>query len=313
MDLSDGLPPRDHPDSPARVDLVLEGFARSGPVEVTRVHDLAEEDVRSLHDADYVDFLLEASGALAPGEELLPVSFGKNLSRAPWRLRPGMFAREVGTPILAGTPDAALNSAAAAAAAARWSSREGHSALALCRPPGHHAGRRRYGGYSYFNNATLAARILASSGRTAILDIDYHLGEGSAELAVPEIPYFSLHADPWANYPYLEAGRTFPENSCTLATVQAGAGVGTYMALLESLGQGIRDLAPAFLVVSLGFDTFRGDDIQDEPIAIETDDFARIGAAVARLPGAKLLVLEGGYDRASLVACAENFARGFIG
>jgi acetoin utilization deacetylase AcuC-like enzyme len=59
--------------------------------------------------------------------------------------------------------------------------------LAGRRPPGHHAGPAVCGGYCFFNNAAIAARCLQSEttlaggeiSKVAILDIDYHHGNGS--------------------------------------------------------------------------------------------------------------------------------------
>ncbi len=55
-------------------------------------------------------------------------------------------------------------------------------AYALVRPPGHHAERGFFGGFCYFNNAGIAANMLAKSGRVAILDIDYHHGNGQQDI-----------------------------------------------------------------------------------------------------------------------------------
>ena len=59
-----------------------------------------------------------------------------------------------------------------------------HLTYGLCRPPGHHAGKALYGGYCFFNNAAIVAQALSASGasRVAILDIDYHHGNGTQQL-----------------------------------------------------------------------------------------------------------------------------------
>ena len=50
------------------------------------------------------------------------------------------------------------------------------------RPPGHHAASSICGGYCFFNNIAVAARFIqttsAQAARIAILDIDYHHGNG---------------------------------------------------------------------------------------------------------------------------------------
>src|SRR6478736_2735353 len=79
-------------------------------------------------------------------------------------------------------------------------------AYGLCRPPGHHAARSMYGGYCFFNNAAIAAEAIvrATHEHVAILDIDYHHGNGSQQIfwRRGEVRYVSIHADPDSDYPY---------------------------------------------------------------------------------------------------------------
>ena len=310
-DLSDGYPGVDHPEVPSRVDRVLEGFAAAWEVDVQAVADLAWESVQRLHDPDYVRFLAELCDRLRAGEEYIPSIFHPDLSAAPLRLRGGMYCAETGTPFGAATLSAALCSAAAAERAARMMLETGRDAVALCRPPGHHAGRRRYGGYCFFNNAYVAGEILATAGRCAVLDLDYHLGEGSAELASERIPYFSLHADPWRNYPYLDAG-THPGSAfARLESLPMGIDGKGYLERLRRLLERLDALELDFLVLSLGFDTAATDPIQDDPVSLRLEDYLAIGQALASLRPCIAIVLEGGYDLGGLSGCARYFAEGF--
>ena len=80
------------------------------------------------------------------------------------------------------------------------------AAYGLCRPPGHHAARSMYGGYCFFNNAAIAAEAIvrATGERVAILDLDYHHGNGSQQIfwRRGDVRYVSIHADPDRDYPY---------------------------------------------------------------------------------------------------------------
>jgi acetoin utilization deacetylase AcuC-like enzyme len=69
--------------------------------------------------------------------------------------------------------------------------------------PVRQAGRDYYGRYCYLNNAALAARQLLSRGRPAVLDIDYHHGNGTQDIFYDsaEVLLVSLHADPDSSYP----------------------------------------------------------------------------------------------------------------
>ena len=80
------------------------------------------------------------------------------------------------------------------------------AAYGLCRPPGHHAARSMYGGYCFFNNAAIAAEAIvrATGEPVAILDVDYHHGNGSQQIfwRRGDVRYVSIHADPDGDYPY---------------------------------------------------------------------------------------------------------------
>src|SRR5690606_29390734 len=78
-------------------------------------------------------------------------------------------------------------------------------AYALCRPPGHHASRDLFGGYCYFNNAAVVAHHLQQTlNKVAILDIDFHHGNGTQVLFYddPTVLVVNLHGDPNEFYPY---------------------------------------------------------------------------------------------------------------
>ncbi len=312
-DFSDGHPPVEYPEVPARVAAVMAGFERARELAVERVTAEAEDAVASLHDADYRDFLGDITAALQPDEEYIPSIFHGDLSKGPVRFRGGMFTAEIGTPITPATVAAALNSAEAARRAAEWMRASGEDALALCRPPGHHAGRRRYGGYCFFNNAYIAASVLsAGGGRCAVLDVDYHLGDGSVEFASEQAPYFSLHADPWANYPHLDArwdGHRRPH--VDLTDLPAGVDGDGYIALLDDVLGRVDAAGADTIVLSLGFDTAATDAIQDAPVGLDAPGFEAMGARLARRRERVLILLEGGYDVAGLAGYAEAFARGF--
>ena len=74
----------------------------------------------------------------------------------------------------------------------------------MCRPPGHHAGRDFSGGYCYFNNTAIAAKILSVRGPVAVLDIDYHHGNGTQDIFWEDdrVLTISIHCDPRMDYPY---------------------------------------------------------------------------------------------------------------
>ncbi|HEY6707883.1 MAG TPA: histone deacetylase family protein, partial [Actinomycetota bacterium] len=96
--------------------------------------------------------------------------------------RPGWFCFDTATPVVAGSFRAAVAAADAALTAADLVAGGAPAAYALCRPPGHHAGPGYYGGFCLLNNAAIAARWLARSGRVAVVDVDFHHGNGTQDI-----------------------------------------------------------------------------------------------------------------------------------
>ncbi|WP_173514626.1 hypothetical protein [Sinorhizobium psoraleae] len=102
---------------------------------------------------------------------------------------------------------AILSAGASFAAATTIASRQSPVSYALCRPPGHHAGRSFMGGYCLLNNPAVAALSLRASGfrKLAILDLDFHPGNGTSDVlsSHPEIGFASLHARTDVNFPWI--------------------------------------------------------------------------------------------------------------
>ncbi|KAI5069255.1 hypothetical protein GOP47_0015556 [Adiantum capillus-veneris] len=89
-----------------------------------------------------------------------------------------------GTKLVQGSLNAALLAAGTTLEAMK-SILEGRNRLAyaLIRPPGHHAQPTQADGYCFLNNAGLAVQLAIASGikRVAVVDIDVHYGNGTAE------------------------------------------------------------------------------------------------------------------------------------
>jgi len=204
-------------------------------------------------------------------------------------------------PIVAGTWDASIAAVDIALTAADELLAHGAGGVyALCRPPGHHAAYDALAGYCYLNNAAIAARALGDRGaRVAILDVDFHHGNGTQALfwEDPSVFFASLHADPADDYPYF---------SGFASERGAGAGEGTtlnrplppateWAAFNDALGDAlaaIRDFGADTVVVSLGVDTALED---ADSFRLTGDDFSRLGTAIASLRKPTLFVQEGGY------------------
>ena len=166
---------------------------------------------------------------------------------------------------------------------------------ALCRPSGHHAGPRVFGGYCYFNNVAAAVEILATAGPVAVLDIDYHHGNGNQEFFEERKDVFtcSIHGDPKREYPYFwgyssERGVGQAVGTNLNLPLALGSGDAAYLKALDRALKAIRRFGPSALVVGAGFDTHADDPIGG--FALTTDVYVgdRTASCADRLSRADL-------------------------
>ena len=234
--------------------------------------------------------------------------------------RAGFWGLDSAAPLVAGTYVAALAAVDVALTATDLVLGGATAAYGLCRPPGHHAARSMYGGYCFFNNAAIAAEAIvrATGERVAILDVDYHHGNGSQQIfwRRGDVRYVSIHADPDRQYPYFlgradETGEGEGAGENLNIPLRAGATNDEYLAATDRALEAIAAVPGSVIVVSLGFDTYGLDPIGD--FALTTDVYHEIGRRTAAL-GRRLVILqEGGYHRPSLGENARAWLRGAEG
>nr|WP_319563553.1 histone deacetylase family protein [uncultured Rhodoferax sp.] len=314
---------------PARADHVLAELQRRhfGTVHAPQAFDDAV--LARIHSPRYLDFLAHAWDewvALDPANaqrDALPSVWPVRTLRsdvlpANFAARMGLFSMDAGSPLTSGTWVAARAGADCALSAAQAVATGARSAFALTRPPGHHAGADFLGGYCFLNNAALAAQALRDQGaeRVAVLDIDYHHGNGTQAIFYEraDVYFTSIHGDPHTEYPFFLGYAD---------ELGAGAGLGfnrnlplprgsDFVTWREALAQALRDIGrfgAQALVVSLGMDTFEGDPISG--FKLRSDDYLRVGADLAQMGLPTVLVFEGGYAVAEVGVNAVNVMQGF--
>jgi acetoin utilization deacetylase AcuC-like enzyme len=274
--------------------------------------------VEAVHAPALVRYLRRACREMQPGRALYPYVFPlRNRARLPAErsVLAGYFCIDTFTPITRNAYAAAKNAAECALTAADAVLAGGRVAYALVRPPGHHAERQAFGGFCYFNNAAIAAQHLSLRGRVAILDLDYHHGNGQQDIFWErgDVLTVSLHGHPRFAYPYFSgfadergAGEGEGANlNLPLAERQDGA---QYRRALRRTLAAIATFAPRFLVVALGLDPAKGD--PTGTWSLRADDFRRNGEMVATLGLPTLVVQEGGYRTRTLGSNAAAFFRG---
>ena len=234
--------------------------------------------------------------------------------------RLGQYAFDSGTPLMAGSWAAARGGTACALAAAQALLGGERFAMALTRPPGHHAGPNYMGGYCFINNAAVAAQALRDGGlqRVAVLDVDYHHGNGTQTCFYErsDVLTVSIHGDPRTEYPFFlghadERGHGAGEGFNLNLPLPRGTGFDVWWATLQTALKAVADFAPQALVVPLGLDTFEGDPISG--FKLLSADYLQLGRAIAQLGLPTVLTFEGGYAVAEVGVNTVNVLEGLKG
>ena len=307
-----------NPEVPERTQALLEALRGRPGFELREPPATREEWLEQAHSRDYLQALAAVCDRLKPDEEF----FAFNLQRLPLllrspyaKLRVGYYALDGSTPLRAESYRTSVAAAASAMAGARALLAGAPVAYALLRPPGHHAGRETYGGYCLVNHAAVAATTLLERGKVAILDVDYHHGNGTQDIfwSRDDVLYVSLHCRPEEAYPYIAGatdeigagrGRGFNVN----LPLPGGTDWDAYVPALDSALETVARFRPETLVLSLGFDTLATDPIGS--FRLQVPDFEPMGRRIAQLGLPTLVVQEGGYDLARIGACAQAFFAG---
>lgn len=271
------------------------------PVEA----ELSAGDIELLllvaHRRAYLDFLEEASAQAAAGHTaLVPDDHAA----------PGVVQD---TPIVPGCYETALQASATAAAAAGMLGRDTPLSFALCRPPGHHAGPEYFGGYCYLNNACVAAARLLRDGwhKVAIIDTDFHYGNGTAAIAGEHEAMFfaSLHSDTNISYPFVPAPEPHPRR--WLRAFRSPPSTTEYLDALSDAVAAAVAFGSRAIVLSMGYDIIDRD--PHGGWSFEPSFFAAIGGRIRDSGVPICVVQEGGYLLEELRACAHHLARGLLG
>lgn len=306
---------------PVRVSSILDELERTDLFERVQRRHFGDKHILAVHDARFVSYFRDVAMSIEPDRTIFPDVFPirRNVGQ-PRKLAShlGYYCIDVYSPINRNAYLAARDAVDAALTAARAIETGSDIAYALVRPPGHHAGRDSFGGYCYFNSTAIAAHYLSGLGRVAILDLDYHHGNGQQEIfySRDDVLTVSIHGDPTYEYPYFSgykeetgdgAGAGFNLN----LPLKRGIGGDVYGDALKRALKRIRAFRPEILVIALGLDTAQND--PSGTWQLVADDFAANGRAVGQLAVPTLVVQEGGYDCAVLGRNALAFLSGLWG
>ena len=161
----------------------------------------------------------------------------------------------------------------------------------------------------------MAAEYLSDYGRVAILDIDFHYGNGTQNIFYrrADVLTVSIHGDPRFVYPHF-AGFKREKGE------DQGLGYNTNYPLperitpaqyLDTLSKALKKIAhyrPNYLVLSLGLDTAKAD--PTGTWTLQASEFQQLGHAIGALHLRTLVVQEGGYRTRTLGINARGFFQG---
>ena len=316
-------------EKPARMDMVLARIEATGFGEMVEPTSFDLSAAKRVHDPGYLTFLEQAYGlyrAETEGEaELdfaLPFAFGmRGMRQNPGEsiyAKLGCYCFDLSVPFVEGTWSAIKTSCDIALTGAALMRGGAPAVFSLCRPPGHHASSDLAGGYCYINNVAVAAQAALDFGaeRVAILDVDYHHGNGTQAIFYDrdDLLFVSLHGHPDQEYPYFagyaeETGAAQGEGYNLNLPMRWGTAWSDYGAALETAVASLRDYGPDLLLVSLGVDTYKADPISK--FKLEHEDYLRIGRAIVGLHLPTQFVMEGGYAVEEIGVNVVNTLIGF--
>ncbi|MDD5134368.1 MAG: GNAT family N-acetyltransferase [Phycisphaerae bacterium] len=303
---------------PARVGVLRKAAEAAGLFDSVPLKHFGESYIKAVHDKDFVNYLRTVCTNIPESQSVYPYVFPiRRPERKPKELavRAGYYCIDTFTPLSKNAYQAASQAADIALSGAEETLKGRRTVYALCRPPGHHAEKRSFGGFCYFNNAAIAAELFSKTGKTATLDIDFHHGNGTQNIFYDrnDVLTVSIHGHPNFAYPYFSG---FADEK------GAGAGLGfnynfplpenasepLYLQTLEKAIRIIEKFQPTFLVVSLGFDTMKGD--PTGTFGLTAGSLRKIGGQIGQMRLPTLIVQEGGYSLKNLRAGCTAFFNG---
>ncbi len=309
---------RGYVESPVRVKSILSALEPSGMFSIIEPRPFPDSHLRAVHNQQFVSYLKKACAEVPSGKSLYPYIFPiRNKTRPPREpaVLSGYYCIDTFTPINANAYPAARRAVDCSLTAAREILNGRRISYALIRPPGHHAEKNAFGGFCYFNNNAVAAHYLSAHGKVAILDIDYHHGNGGQDIFYhrSDVLTVSIHGDPAFAYPYFcgfeeERGEADGEGfNLNIPLPEKVTGDAYRIALTRAIRR-IESFTPQFLVVGLGLDTAKGDPTGTWHLTAR--DFTANGRRIGLMGLPTVVIQEGGYRTQTLGKNALHFFQG---
>ena len=299
-------------EKPLRAENVIRKIREASLGDIISPVEHGLSPILKIHTAQYVTFLEQAwplwQQKYGSEHQAIPYCFANRslVNHEPEHIhgKLGYYSFDLSAAIVSGTWTAVRSSADVALTGVDLMMSTESCAFSLCRPPGHHATADLMGGYCYLNNAAIAAQAFLDSGlhKVAVLDVDYHHGNGTQNIFYNrnDVFYLSIHGHPDDEYPHFwgyadEKGDAAGEGyNLNLPLPLQKTDWENYSAALNQCLTVINEYNPDCLVVSLGLDTYEKDPMAQ--FKLTSEDYLTMGSVIASVSLPTLFILEGGYD-----------------
>lgn len=314
---------------------LLSTMKESNIVTLNSTIDEIETKIKNMEcvDSNYLDFLKNAyksylengcpSDNKSPYDDgLVAYCFPKNnkpYNNLPHYLQCGIYGNDFCTSIFGHTYETALRSAENGIIAADYC--QENDTIIYCANilPGHHATDSTYSGYCFLNNAAICAKkLLETNQKIAILDLDFHHGDGTQKIFYENdnVLTISLHANPTNSYPFYsgyenEFGEKNGLGYNLNYPLEKNTNIEKYLSVLGDAMDKINKFCPDVLIIPFGADTYELD--PQGSFKIELPDYTDIGELIKRKFKNKIIITqEGGYFLDLVDAIVYNFIRGMM-
>jgi acetoin utilization deacetylase AcuC-like enzyme len=284
--------PPGHPERPERAEMMDAVAARwrSRGLEIVAPREATQEQLARVHDEEYLHRIARMAGKSA-------------------QLDPDTYVSPESHEI------ALLAAGAALDAVERVMGGRHQTAVAMVRPPGHHAERDRAMGFCLYNNVAAAAAHARAggAGKVAIVDYDVHHGNGTQHIfeTDPHVLYISTHQYPYypGTGPAGEVGREAGKGFTVNLPLEVGSVDEDYHLLFEHVVLPVlRQFEPDLIIASAGFDAHERDPLGGMRLSTAafgamTRDLRAVAEDCCR--GRLVSITEGGYDLQALAASLD--------
>ncbi|QEN08333.1 histone deacetylase family protein [Oceanispirochaeta crateris] len=307
-------------ESPVRISSITKEITKLEAFQLRPSRAYPDKYILEVHNPKYFNYFKRVCSTFPEGKSIYPYVFPvRNATRPPGDLSvlAGYYCIDTFTPLNKNAFIAARSGVNCSLTGAELLLEGYHTAYALVRPPGHHAERDVFGGFCYFNNSSISAHFLSEFGKVAILDIDYHHGNGHQQIfySRKDVLTVSIHGNPSFAYPYFtgfteETGEGEGEGFNLNLPLKENLTGAEYLKVLIKALKRIKEYKPDYLIISLGLDIAKGD--PTGTWSLTANDFKNNGIEIGKLAYPVLFVQEGGYYNRTLGINARNFFEGFL-